>query len=397
MLKDKHIVLGVSGSIAAYKAVPLARSYLAARAEVWSMLTTAATRFVGPLTFSALTGKRVVLDMWSAAEAGEIGHVELAHRADALVLAPATADLIARIAKGRADDHVTAVALATRAPILIAPAMEEGMWQNPATQENVRALRARGVTIVPPGEGPLASGRSGVGRLADPEEIFEATLALLTPQDLAGRRVVVTAGPTREAFDPARFVSNASSGKMGYAIATVARRRGASVTLISGPTALPPPPGVELLRVTTTAEMLEACQSALTGAWALIMAAAPADYRPATSLAHKHKKSPNERLEVVFESTPDILRTLDPRAAGVLAVGFAAESRDLIANARSKLTAKNLDLIVANDITRADAGFACDTNAITILDRDDALTELPVLPKQSAASAIFDALTRFAS
>jgi phosphopantothenoylcysteine decarboxylase/phosphopantothenate--cysteine ligase len=390
-LAGKNVVLGVSGSIAAYKAVYLTRLLVEAGAEVWPILTQAATRFVGPLTFSALTGHRAVTDMWSSAEAGEIGHVELAHRASAFVLAPASADLIARLALGRADEPLGAVALSTRAPWVVAPAMEEGMWLNPVTQGHVASLAARGARIVSPGEGALASGRSGVGRLAEPEHIFEATLAALVPQDLAGQRLVVTAGPTREAFDPARFLSNASSGKMGYAIARVARRRGAEVRLVTGPTELAPPFGVEVVRVTTTLELLTACQTAIAGASALIMAAAPADFRPAAPSAHKRKKTPGERFTVDLESNPDILRTLGARSRGLAVVGFAAESQDVAANARKKLVDKDLDLVVANDITAPGAGFAVDTNAVVLVSREGDET-LPVMSKDDVASAILDRL-----
>lgn len=391
MLAGKHVVLGVSGSIAAYKAVYLTRLLVEAGAEVWPILTLSATRFVGPLTFSALTGHRAVTDMWSAAEAGEISHVELAHRAHAFALAPATADLIARLALGRADEPLGAVALSTRAPWVVAPAMEEGMWLNPATQGHVATLVSRGARIVSPGSGALASGREGKGRLADPEHIFEAILSVLAPQDLAGHRLIVTAGPTREPFDPARFLSNASSGKMGYALARVARRRGAQVTLITGPTDLAPPPDVDVVRVTTTLDLLAACQSAISGATALIMAAAPADFRPSAPAPHKRKKTPGERFSVDLESNPDILRTLDARSRGLAVIGFAAESQDLAPNARKKLLDKNLDLVVANDITSPHSGFAVDTNAVLLVSREGD-EPLPVMSKEDVASAILDRL-----
>ena len=390
MLAGKNVVLGVSGSIAAYKALYLTRLLVEAGAQVWPILTTGALRFVGALSFSTLARRRAVTDMWSPAEEGAVGHVERAHAADVLAIAPATADLLARLAQGRADEPLTAVALSTRAPWVVAPAMEEGMWRHEATQAHVRELVARGARFVAPATGELASGRSGAGRLAEPEEILEAIVAALTPQDLAGRRLVVTAGPTREAFDPARFVANASSGKMGYAVARVARRRGASVVLVSGPTTLVAPTGVELVRVTTTAEMLAACSAALAGADALVMAAAPSDFRPSEASPHKLKKSAaGARLTVELESTPDILRALAPRARGVVAVGFAAESEDVVANARAKLAGKDLDLVVANDITRRDAGFGVDTNAVTLVDAAGAM-ELPVQPKEQVAAAILD-------
>jgi phosphopantothenoylcysteine decarboxylase / phosphopantothenate---cysteine ligase len=391
MLSDKHIVLGVSGSIAAYKAVYLLRLLTEQRAEVWPVLTPSACRFVGPLTFSALSGHRAVVDLWTSGAAGEIGHVELAHRADAVVLAPTTADLLARLAQGRADDPLTAIALATRAPLVIAPAMEDGMWSHEATQEHVVTLVRRGARIVAPVSGELASGRVGAGRLAEPEHILEVLLSALGPNDLLGHTVLVTAGPTREAFDPARFVSNASTGKMGYALARVARRRGARVILVSGPSELTPPGGCELVRITTARELLEACERHLGDASILVMAAAPVDYRPSVFSKSKIKKDEaGGRRAVEFESTPDILRTLRARERGVFTVGFAAESGQIVSHAKEKLARKDLDLIVANDITRPDAGFAVETNAVVIIDREGRAETLPTMSKEHVATALLD-------
>lgn len=389
-LRGKHVVLGVSGSIAAYKAVYLLRLLTERHAVVWPVLTRGAARFVGALSFSALAGRRAVCDLWSAAEAGEIGHVELAHRAEVLVLAPASADLLNRLAAGRADDPLCAIALATDAPWVVAPAMESGMWQHPGTQASVSVLRARGAHILTPDAGALASGRAGEGRLVEPEAIVEATLTAITPQDLAGRRVLVTAGPTREPLDPARFLSNASSGKMGYAVARVARRRGARVTLVSGPTTLTPPPGVTIVPATSTEAMLQACQQHVSGADVWVMAAAPADFAPAAYSSTKHKKSDDAPAPTVpLRRTPDILKTVNARSQGVVVVGFAAESHDLVANAQTKLQAKNLDLVVANDITRDDSGFGTDTNAVTLVSRDE-VTELALMSKEALASEILD-------
>ncbi len=391
MLADKHVVLGVAGSIAAYKAVYLTRLFTEAGAQVWPVLTSAAARFVGPLTFSSLSGHRTVVDWWSTAQAGEIGHVELAHKADVVVLAPASADLLARLFAGRADDPLSAIVLATRAPLVVAPAMEDGMWRHPATQQHVTALSARGASIVAPEAGSLASGREGTGRLAEPETIFAAVQRTLSKKDLTGHRVLVTAGPTREAFDPARFVTNPSSGKMGYALATLAHRRGAQVVLVSGPTQLAPPVGVELVTVTTTTEMLEACRPRVAGSSVLLMAAAPVDYRPAIFSKTKLKKEEaGGRFAVEMENTPDILRELAPRRQGCFTVGFAAETAQLVSHAKSKLQAKDLDLIVANDITRPDAGFAVDTNAVVIIDRQGQAESLPVMSKEAVANAILD-------
>ncbi len=390
MLGGKHIVLGVSGSIAAYKAVYLARLCLEAGADVWPVLTAAATRFVGPLTFSALCGHRAVTDLWAQAEAGEIGHVELAHRASLVAIAPATADTLARVALGRADDPLGAICLATRAPLLVAPAMESGMWLHEATQASVATLRQRGAIVVEPEAGQLGSGREGIGRLADPERILAHILRALSPQDLRGRRLLVTAGPTREYADPVRFLSNGSSGKMGYALAAVAWRRGAEVVLVSGPTTLPAPVGVSLVPVVSALEMLEACRTHLSAADALIMAAAPADHRPRVRAPEKRKKVDADSAPFELVENPDILRVLTPRQRGKLAVGFAAETERLVEHARTKLDDKDLDFIVANDVSRSDAGFATDNNAVAILDRLGGLAELSTRPKEDIASAILD-------
>lgn len=394
MAETKQIVLGITGSIAAYKAALLARLLLQDPEEglsVWPVLTASAQRFIGPLTFSAICGRPAVTDMWSAAEGGEIGHVEIAHRGDLFVIAPCTADTIARLAMGRANDPVGAVALATRAPILIAPAMETGMWENAATQRNLSLLEERGVAVVEPGCGPLASGREGPGRMAEPEVIAEEVRAALTSKDLAGRRVLVTGGPTREAFDPVRFISNHSSGKMGYAVARMARRRGADVCLVSGPVALAPLPGVELVRVGSTQEMLAACRARIAASDVLVMAAAPADYRPVHFSAAKIKKTGRPGgLDVGLEATPDILQSLAAHEQSCCVVGFAAETQDLLSNAQAKLEAKHLDLIVANDLTRPDSGFGVDTNAVIMIEKGGAVSELPVMSKERVATEILN-------
>ncbi|MBI5509751.1 MAG: bifunctional phosphopantothenoylcysteine decarboxylase/phosphopantothenate--cysteine ligase CoaBC [Deltaproteobacteria bacterium] len=395
MLENRQVILGVSGSIAAYKAAYLARRLVEAQAEVYPILTAAASRFVGPLTFSVLTGHKAIVDMWSASEAGEVSHVALATRADLLLIAPATADLIARLATGRADEPLTAVALATRAPTLIAPAMETGMWENPATQAHVRALQDRGVRFVMPETGALASGASGVGRLADVETILEAAVTVLGPRDLVGQRLLVTAGPTREHFDPVRFVSNASSGKMGFAIATAARRRGAEVTLVAGPTLVAPPAGVDTVRVETTAEMLDACRRQLAASTVVVMAAAPVDHRPSTVAATKTKKTAiGARTTVELEATPDILMTLKPELAGKVVVGFAAETDQVARHAAQKLTTKGLDLVVANDVTERGAGFGTDTNSVLLIDRDGGKERLPLMSKLKVADDILDRVVK---
>ncbi len=392
-LREKHVVLGVAGSIAAYKALYVTRLLVEAKARVSPILTRSATRFVAPLSFSVLSGQRAVTDLWTAAEQGEVGHVELAHQADALLVAPATADLIARLATGRADEPLTAVALSTHAPLIVAAAMESGMWEHPATKEHVETLRNRGATFVWPESGDLASGRSGVGRLAEPEVIVERVAELFAGRDFEGERILVTAGPTREPFDPARFVSNASSGKMGYAIARAARMRGAEVRLVSGPTQIAPPAGVLVERVETTAEMLDACQRHIAWSSALVMAAAPADFSPVEQSREKLKKG-REDLTVVLTRTPDILLTLNARKAGRIVVAFAAESRDVLGYAREKLARKDVDMVVANDITEPGAGFASDTNRVDILDRSGQHTALPSLDKDDVAWAILDHVMR---
>lgn len=391
MLKDKTIVLGVSGSIAAYKSLFLTRLLTERRARVLPVLTRSASRFVGALSFSALTQNRAVTDLWTSAQAGEIGHVEWAHQADLMVIAPATANTIARLALGLADDPLTAIALATKAPILIAPAMEDGMWNHATTVQHINALQARGVLIAEPQAGPLASGRTGQGRMMEPESLLEFIEATLSPNDLNGLSIAVTAGPTQEPLDPVRFLSNYSSGKMGYAIARRAHQRGATVHLISGPSSLPAPLGVHTTRIQTTEEMLEAVRSALPQSTTLIMAAAPADYRPESVSPQKLKKTGSPGA-ISLQPNPDILKTLLKERAHCFTVGFAAESCDLLENAQNKLLSKELDLIVANDITAPNAGFGGDTNTVTLLSPQRSSIQLPTLSKDEVADKILDEL-----
>jgi phosphopantothenoylcysteine decarboxylase / phosphopantothenate---cysteine ligase len=391
MLEKKIIALGVTGSIASYKALYLLRLYKEAGVDVWPMLSASATRFVRPLSFSSLSGHKAVTDLWSDAENGSIGHVEISHRIDLLVIAPATAHTLQRLATGAADDALSACALSTKAPKLIAPAMEDGMWNNPATQKNVQTLRDFGWVVVGPSSGALASGREGDGRMSEPEEIFEASIKALTPQTLAGQTVLVTAGPTREALDPARFISNRSSGKMGFAIAQMAQRRGATVHLVSGPTSLPVPYGVVVSRVETTEDLLRECTAQARAASVVIMAGAPADFRPKTALLHKLKKLGTQNLEVAFESTPDVLKTLSETVTHApVIVGFAAETQDVLANAQEKLKRKNADMIVANDISSAAAGFEVDTNEVILVFRHQPPLALPTMSKDAVAMRILD-------
>lgn len=391
-LEGRHVVLGVTGSIAAYKAADLASKLRQAGAELEVVMTPAATRFVTPLTFQSLSARPVVIDMFSAAEAE--AHVEVARRADALVIAPATADCIAHLASGATPNMVTLTALATTAPVLIAPAMDNQMWEHPATRANVEILRARGVAIVGPASGRLASGRTGPGRLSEPVEIVGALRALLgaTSGDFAGRHVVVSAGGTREAIDPVRYVGNHSTGMMGFAIAEAARDRGARVTLVTAPVALDTPVGVERVDVTSAEQMLAALAAATTESDAIIMSAAPADFRPASAATQKIKKT-DDRVDMTVEmvKNPDIIATL---AGGGVRVGFAAETENLADFARAKLTAKRLDLIVANDVTAAGSGFGTETNEVVIFHASGESEALPLMSKLAVGHAILDRVAK---
>ena len=387
MLRDRHIALGLTGSIAAYKAADLASKLTQAGARVDALMTEAATRFITPLTIRGLTGRAVFLDMFDPTTELAEEHVEIARRADAVLVAPASATTIAKLAQGLADDVVSLTVLATAAPVLIAPAMDDQMYENAATQANLETLRERGYTMVGPAEGRLASGVTGVGRLEDTETLLGALRqALGRDGDLAGRRVVVSAGGTREALDPVRFISNRSSGKMGYALAEAARDRGAHVTLVSTVLTLPCPYGVRIESVETVAQMRAAVLAACRDADALIMAAAVSDYRPAEQAKQKVKKGP-ETVSLTFERTADFLLEIE---GPIVKVGFAAETNDLMNNARAKLEGKGLDLIAANDVTAPGAGFEVDTNRVTIIDRSGAADELPLLSKYDVAHRLLD-------
>jgi len=387
MLKGKRIVLGVSGSIAAYKAVDLASKLTQAGALVDVVLTREACEFVTPLTFGSLTHRRVATSLFDANAEHSIEHVMLAKAADIVVVAPATANVLAKYAHGLADDMLTTTLLATAVPVVVAPAMDGHMWDNPATQQNVATLRGRGVVFVGPSTGYLASGLTGVGRLEETAEIVGTiSMVLGRKGDLAGKHIVVTAGGTQEPIDPVRVITNRSSGKMGYAIAEAARDRGASVTLIAAPTALPDPVGVRVVTAATARQMREAVLAALPGASALIMAAAVADFEAANPATSKIKKN-GSKLTLELANTPDILS----EAKGpFVRVGFAAESNDVLANAREKLQKKALDLIVANDITERGSGFGTETNRVVILDCTGKEESLPVMPKYDVAGRILD-------
>lgn len=391
-LAGRQIILGVTGSIAAYKAVLLLRELTTRGAEVAVVMTAGAGHFVGPLTFRTLSGRPVLSDLFDPQSGDAVEHVALAERAQAFVVAPATANLLAKAAHGIADDFLTTLLLAARCPILIAPAMDGGMWDHAAVRANVATLRERGVTILEPDAGALASGQSGKGRLPEIEAIVEEVERVLTPgRDLAGERVLVTAGPTREPIDPVRYLSNRSSGKMGHAVAVAALRRGAEVVLISGPTALKPPVGAVFVPVQTAEEMREAALQHLAAASVVIKAAAVADYRverPSPTKIKSGGKRDGMSLDLV--PNPDILKELAQKKSGAFLVGFAAETGDLRAHAADKLRAKGVDLLVANDVSQHGIGFEADDNQVTLLDRWGGALELPRMSKIQVAHAILD-------
>ena len=396
-LRGKRIVLGVTGSIACYKAADIASKLVQAGAQVDAILTRSAQRFVSPLTFRSLTHRSVVTDLFDPDSDEAVEHVALALRADAVLVAPATANVIAKIANGFADDALTAVVLAATAPVLLAPAMEGRMWANPATQANVETLGSRGVRFIGPAEGRLASGETGKGRLEETQTVLGALAKALRDHeggsaagDLAGKHVVVSAGGTQEPIDPVRIITNRSSGKQGYALAEAARDRGARVTLVTAPTALADPDRVKVVRVGSAREMLAAVEQALDDdADALVMAAAVADWEAADAAGQKMKKVEGQaRMVLELTKTPDILATVKDRPG--IKVGFAAETEDLLHNAREKLVRKGLDLIVANDVSATDAGFNVDNNRVVILDRDGGQEELPLMSKRQVADRILD-------
>ena len=384
-LTDRNIVLGVTGSIAAYKAVDLASKLTQAGVHLNVIMTPEATEFVAPITFQGVTGRRPYWDMWNAGTDLAEPHIALGRQAELFVVAPATATSIARLALGLAEEMVSLTALATHAPLIVCPAMDSQMFEHPATQQHLTTLRNRGAEIVGPEEGRLASGQTGRGRLSEVETIIGWIRYILGQGgDLAGKKVVVTAGGTHEPIDPVRFVGNSSSGKMGFALAEAARDRGANVVLVSGPSALPDPVAVEIVRVRRAAEMRDAVIASCEDAHVLVMAAAVADYQPAETVRDKIKRQQTESLTIPLVPTPDILAEVGARP-GLVKVGFAAESQDLLENARQKIAGKRLDLIVANDITASDAGFATDNNRVVILDPAGGTEELPLLPKYNVA------------
>ncbi len=393
-LSGKRILLGVTGGIAVYKAVEILRKLTERGAEVHVVMTKNAERFVPRLTFEALSRQPVMCDEFGDYNKVPIGHIEFTDNLDLALIAPATANIIGKIASGIADDALTSAIMALGCPLLVAPAMNERMYRNPVLQRNIHTLRNLGVHIIDPGFGSLACGTVGQGRLADIDKILEAVVARFAARDLAGRRFLITAGPTREYIDAVRFISNPSSGKMGYALAEAARDRGADVVLISGPTALPTPRGVKFLSVVSAKQMHDAVMENIDGAQVVIMAAAVSDFRPVEASNRKIKKD-EAPTAVPLERTDDILLQLGRIKGTRLLVGFAAETDNLEQNALNKLKKKNLDLIVANDLLKTGAGFGVDTNTVTIIDRTGNETKLPVMPKSRIATHIIDTIHDF--
>jgi len=392
MLKGKQIVLGVTGGIAAYKAVELLRLLTKAGADVHVIMTRSALEFVAPLTFQTLSANPVHTELFNLIAEREIGHIALADRADLFVIAPATANVIGKIAAGIADDMLTTTVMATKAPVLLAPAMNVNMYTNPLYRDNEDRLRRYGYLFVPPENGALACGWEGEGKLAAPESIFEAVVAAMTPKDLNGQTIMITAGPTREEIDPVRFISNHSSGKMGYALAKAAQRRGARVILVSGPVNLPAPLGVELVCVESANQMQGAVMERVALCTVVIKAAAVADYCPAERSGEKIKKKSAE-MSLQLIRTPDILAGLGALEKRPLLVGFAAETGNLDEFAAKKLTDKNADIIVANDVSQADAGFNVDNNRARLLFRDGRNLDYPLMSKDALSGIILDAVS----
>ena len=390
-LEGKQIVLGVTGGIAAYKACSLCSQLKKAGAQVHVILTKNACQFVTPLTFETLSNHPAVTDTFARPETWEVEHVALAKRADLFVIAPATANILAKMACGIADDMLSTTVLATRAPILAAPAMNTGMWENEATQANVRTLKARGVCFVGPEGGYLACGDSGAGRMSEPDKIAAVIDEMLNPKrDMEGVRLLVTAGPTQERIDPVRYITNRSSGKMGYAIAEAAAKRGAQVTLVTGPVSLETPDKVNAVRILSTQELYDAMTELCRENDIVVQAAAPADFTPASVAEQKIKKQGDGDLTLVLRQTPDVAAKVGQlKRAGQVLVGFAAETQDVLKNAQGKLKKKNLDMIVANDVTAPGAGFDVDTNIVTFVTKGNTET-LPCLPKSQVAEELLD-------
>jgi len=384
VLEGKNILLGITGSIAAYRSIDIARGLKDNGAGVIVVMTEAASRFISPLTFETITSGHVYVDLFE----DYLSHINLPKDSHLLIIAPATANTINKLACGVADNLLTTIWLAYKGPVIIAPAMNWRMYENPIVKKNIRELTDLGITFIGPEYGGLACGEEGVGRMAEPEDIIESAMSLLTPKDLLGENILVTAGPTREPLDPIRFISNRSSGKMGFAIARTALRRGANVILISGPTFLKPPKGASFISVESAKEMKEAVLKNFTNSTSVIMAAAVSDFSPASQSKSKIKKV--DALTINLKETPDILKELGRKKGDRLLIGFVAESGRNIENAKDKLKNKNLDLVVLNDITQHGAGFDADTNIVTIINRNGKITDYPMMRKEEVANIILD-------
>ncbi len=392
MLKNKKLVLGVTGGIAVYKAVDLVSRLRKQGAEVRVVMTEHACRFVAPLTFKEISGNRVAVSMWEGNQEFNVEHIALANWADAFVIAPATANILAKMACGMADDLLSTTVLAARVPIIVCPAMNTAMYENPVTQENIGKLLRRGVTVLPPESGALACGTTGAGRLPEPQRILEFLEGFFAARegDMRGLKILVTAAGTREPIDPVRFVGNRSSGKMGYAVARAAAARGAEVLLVTGPSALPVPANGRAVQAESTAQMLEACLAAYDGVDVVIKAAAVADFRPREIAGQKIKKKNGESLTLVMDRNPDILKELGRRKKQQVLIGFAAETKNLLANADEKITGKNLDMIVANNVAGADVGFNSDDNIVKFLFPGGEIRSFEKLPKTEIAERLLD-------
>ncbi len=391
LLKEKHIVLGVTGSIAAYKIASLASMLVKKQADVTVIMTKNATNFINPITFESLTGNRCLVDTFDRNFEFQVEHVSLAKQTDVFLVAPASANVIAKAAHGIADDMLTTTLLACRCPKIFAPAMNTRMYENPIVQDNISTLKDYGMEVVTPASGYLACGDTGEGKMPEPEVLYEAVLRALTPKDLSGRKVLVTAGPTQEKLDPVRYISNHSTGKMGYAVAAAAVRRGADVTLVSGKVELTPPMGVQVVPVVSAADMAQAVKAAASEQDIIIKAAAVADYRPRVTADEKLKKK-DEELSVELERTEDILAWLGAhRRAGQILCGFSMETEHLLENSRVKLEKKKIDMIVANNLKQEGAGFGTDTNVVTLITKEKT-EEFPMLSKEEVADRLLDRL-----
>lgn len=391
LLKGKHIVLGVTGSIAAYKIASLASMLVKKQADVTVIMTKNATNFINPITFESLTGNRCLVDTFDRNFEFQVEHVSLAKQTDVFLVAPASANVIAKAAHGIADDMLTTTLLACRCPKIFAPAMNTRMYENPIVQDNISTLKDYGMEVVTPASGYLACGDTGEGKMPEPEVLYEAVLRALTPKDLAGRKVLVTAGPTQEKLDPVRYISNHSTGKMGYAVAAAAVRRGADVTLVSGKVELTPPMGIQVVPVVSAADMAQAVKDAASEQDIIIKAAAVADYRPRVTADEKLKKK-DEELSVELERTEDILAWLGAhRRAGQILCGFSMETEHLLENSRAKLEKKKIDMIVANNLKQEGAGFGTDTNVVTLITKEKT-EEFPMLSKEEVAERLLDRL-----